>query len=179
MGISSRSRGRAIKYTKSVEVILVDMQTSFVQELREGELDRIVPKQLATLKHCKQFGIPVVVLELDASYYGETIKVLIGEAKKNPYFRLIGKEFNSGFIGTDLDSHLKLLGAKKLFIMGINADFCVKKTADDAIKRGYEIITSNEVISGQYCHSKSNSVDWFKSNGHCIETIDEFPKIIS
>ncbi len=165
---------REEKLRKLLAVILIDMQEDFVKDLRAGEAKRIIPNQLEILKYCNQFSIPIVVLELNVQSYGKTNEILLNEAKKNHHFRLIGKEYDNGFFKTELDYHLKALGIKKLFIMGINANYCVKETARGAIDNGYKIMTSNEVISGQSGHSRYNSIDWFKSNGRCVDTVNEF-----
>ena len=162
----------------AVAAIVVDMQTEFVKELRSGEADRIIPKQLEIIRDCNQSNIPIIVLELYRRKFGKTTKIIMNEVKKNPYFLLIQKEWNNGFRETSLNKHLEFLGTKKIFIMGINADFCVKETAEKAIELGYKIITSNEVISGQSDHSKDNSINWFKSNGYCIDRIDAFAKVV-
>lgn len=166
------------KVSKKCAVILVDMQETFVKNLRDGEADRIIPKQLEVLNYCNQFDIPVVVLEMRRWEFGETIDVLITEARKNFKFHLIGKVYDDGFESTKLHTHLKKLGIKKVFLMGINADFCVIETARGAIDRGYKIITSKEVISGQSHHSPDNSIGWFSSNGNCLNKVDEFVKAI-
>lgn len=140
-------------------VILVDMQKRFIENLRHGEANRIIPKQLAVLKYCLSANTPIIVLEFKAFEYGATIEILLEEAKKNPNFYLISKYWHSGFEETDLDNYLKLIGAKNFFLMGINADFCVRSTARDAIRIGYKIITSNEVISGQSHHRSDNNSD--------------------
>lgn len=179
MGISDCCiKGKKDKYVQTTAVILIDMQKLFVENLRKGEEDRIVPKQLCILEYCNKVDIPVVVLEFGKYRYGETIEVLMKVAQKNSNFRLIIKCDDDGFYCTDLHAHLKSLGVSKLFIMGINADFCVKATAESAIDNGYEIITSNEVISGQTHHSRSNSVGWFRNNGQCIDKVAKFLEMV-
>lgn len=165
----------------TLAVILIDMQTRFVEHLRTGEAERIIPNQLTALKHCNKTGIPIIVLEYDSrkhSSFGKTIAVLRSEAKKNSKGCLIRKEWNSGFVMTGLHSYLESLRVKNLFLMGINADHCVKQTAKDAIRRGYEIATSKDVISGQERHSKDNSLRWFQANGHHLDSVTAFTEII-
>ena len=163
-----------IKDSGNLAVVLIDMQEKFVGRLRDGEAERIIARQLAVLKHCVRAKIPVVVLELKSYNYGHTIKILLRAALKTPKCRVIKKDYNSGFQETRLNSYLKSIGVENLLIMGINADYCVKSTAEHAIYLGYRIITSNEVISGQKFHSLDNSIEWFKSNGNCIDNVLEF-----
>jgi nicotinamidase-related amidase len=66
--------------------------------------------------------------------------------------------------------------------MGINADFCVLDTARTAIRLGYQVITSNDVIAGgRRNDSANNSIDKFERIGTCVnisqlESIKIFPK---
>ena len=155
-----------------VAVILIDMQYGFIATLRNGEEDRIVPNQISVLRFCKEKNIPVIILD----YFGhdETIKKLANEVKDFENVKIIIKNRDNGFTDTELNFHLKSLGAKKLFLMGINADCCVKKTAKGAIQNGYEIITSNDVIAGMSYHSDDNSISWYRDNGICVDDIFHF-----
>ena len=174
---SPRRKGREKAFNlleENIAVMLVDMQEDFVKHLRRGEADRIIPNQLAILKRCRELSIPVVVLELRVKEFGKTIKILMDEISKNPSKWVIEKDFDDGFYLTNLDSSLKYLNIKKIFIMGINADFCVRDTARTAIKLGYKIVTSGHVIAGQPDHSKNNSIIWFANNGSCVSNIARF-----
>lgn len=155
-----------------VAVILIDMQPGFVSRLRRGEADRIVPSQVAVLKFCKEKNIPIVILEFFGS--GSTVQTLADEIGSYDKVKIIEKNYNDGFRNTVLNAHLKLIGAKKLFLMGINADFCVRETAEGAIERGYKIITSDKVIAGMPHHSQNNSLPWYRKNGVCVDNVFSF-----
>ncbi|EKE20137.1 MAG: hypothetical protein ACD_8C00051G0006 [uncultured bacterium] len=159
--------------------ILIDMQETFVDGLRPGEKERIIPNQIAVLKYCNKLSIPVIVLELNIDLFGKTIGVLISQAKKNPNFRLIEKWYSDGFMATGLDRIIRQFGnIENLLILGVNADYCVKFTARSGIKKGYRIVTSNELISGQRLHSPDNSIDWFRNNGMCFDSMADFSGIL-
>jgi nicotinamidase-related amidase len=152
-------------------VILIDMQDNFVYGLRKGELERITPNQLLILKKCNLMNIPIFVLEF--ANKGETIEVLLTEIKKSKNYTFITKYSDSGFSSTQLHEKLKALNIKRIFLMGINATYCVMDTARDAIKEGYEIITSNDVISGAGHHDPNNGVSWYRENGVYVDKIHE------
>lgn len=154
-------------------VVLIDMQTYFVKKLREGDAERIISNQIKILKHCCQFDIPVIAFELEPKRHGNMISEIAEIVNGNSNYELMVKRRYSAFWETNLDKRLKKLKIKKLFIMGINACYCVRETAEDAIERGYEIVTSNEVISGQTGHPKDNDIPWFSNNGSCIDSIGE------
>ncbi len=52
--------------------------------------------------------------------------------------------------------------------MGINAQYCVKSTAEDGIALGYKIVTSQDLISGQEHHDTHDDCDWFAGNGTLV-----------
>jgi len=56
------------------------------------------------------------------------------------------KEAYSGFQGTGLEEILK--GAKRLFVGGLAAEFCVKATALDGLERGYEVFVVRDAVRG-------------------------------
>ena len=144
-------------------VILIDMQEEFVPRLRRGGLKKILPGQLVVLKHCEQHDIPTVILEYHEC--GKTIPTLSKIIQKIPRHTHIEKTTNSGFNDTELESQLNHWGSKRLLLMGINAQFCVRATARDAIQLGYKIITSHNLISGQSGHEKDDCIDWYGQNG--------------
>lgn len=156
---------------KNTGVILVDMQEEFIKVLRKGEAERIIPNQLEVIVRCRELGIPVLVLEMRPKEFGKTIKILMDQISKVSLNRVIKKGYDDGFYMTNLDLSLRFLGIRKIFLMGINADFCVRETARTAISLGYKIITSGHVIAGQPDHSKDDSVVWFENNGSCVSDI--------
>ena len=163
---------------KELAIILVDMQEGYVENLRDGEKERIIPNQRAVLEYCRVHDIPVIVLEFNTSRRGETIPELLEVAKKNSNFDLLRKNYDDGFLCTDLDSTLKSLGVKTIFFMGVNACYCVYSTARSTLARGYEIVTSNSVLSGMKHHNSDNDIPWYNSNGTCIDSVDAFIKSI-
>ena len=46
----------------------------------------------------------------------------------------------SGFEGTDLDTRLKRVGVRRVFVGGLATDYCVLNTVRDARKLGYEVL---------------------------------------
>ncbi|NTU99339.1 cysteine hydrolase [Candidatus Falkowbacteria bacterium] len=160
----------------SIAVVLIDMQDEYVCKLRNGESKRIIPNQVTVLKYCNKMNIPVIVLEYRGC--GNTLTGLMKEARKNRKFKLFIKDYNSGFRMPELNEYLQELGVKKIFFMGINADWCVKDTAEDALKYGYEIMTSNEVISGQDHHRRDNNVPWFVNNGCYLHSVSALATVL-
>jgi len=145
-------------------VVLIDMQADYVRRLRTGDPEIIIPNQIAVIRYCAEHDIPLVVLEYGGCHLPtlEVLKHEVGEVKR---VTMVTKSCNNGFQKTLLHSHLKKLGITKLFLMGINADHCVKSTAVGAMKNGYKIATSNGCISGTIDDGYDNSIDWYKKHG--------------
>ena len=153
-------------------VILIDMQKGFISQMRKNEKRRIMPNQIAVLRHCHTNNIPIIVLEYKG--YGSTIRELRSEYENTTNYLIITKSEDNGFEDTNLDEQLKTMGIKVLFLMGINADCCVKRTARGALDRHYNIMISNDVISGQSDHSKNNSIPWYENNGATVFPVAYF-----
>lgn len=50
------------------------------------------------------------------------------------------KEAYSGFQGTGLARSLHAMGVQRVFVCGLATDYCVKHTALDAIREGFEVV---------------------------------------
>ncbi|MDK6028130.1 nicotinamidase [Ignisphaera sp. 4213-co] len=58
------------------------------------------------------------------------------------------KEAYSGFEDTELDNTLKSRNIKRLFIAGVATEYCVKATAEDGVKLGYQVFLLEDAIKG-------------------------------
>ena len=56
-------------------------------------------------------------------------------------------EAYSGFDGTTLDSHLKRLEIKRIFVGGLSTEYAVQHTVYDALQRGYSAFVITDAIS--------------------------------
>jgi nicotinamidase/pyrazinamidase len=68
---------------------------------------------------------------------------LIVDKGQNP-----GTEGYSGFQETGLESLLRERGIDKLTIVGLATDYCVKNTALDALRHGFEVTVETEGVRG-------------------------------
>lgn len=57
-------------------------------------------------------------------------------------------EAYSGFQGTNLDRRLKRLGVEELLVGGLATDYCVKQTALDALKAGFDVRVMKDCVKG-------------------------------
>lgn len=58
------------------------------------------------------------------------------------------KDAYSGFDDTELASLLRERGITRVVVCGIATDYCVKATAHDALKEGFEVIVLEDTIRG-------------------------------
>ncbi|MBI2081762.1 MAG: nicotinamidase [candidate division NC10 bacterium] len=58
------------------------------------------------------------------------------------------EEAYSGFQGTDLAAFLRQRGIRRVFVGGLATDYCVKATALDAVKHGFEATVLEDAIRG-------------------------------
>ncbi len=58
------------------------------------------------------------------------------------------KEAYSGFEGTDLVGLLRRKGINRVFISGLATEYCVKATALDALKEGFQVVVLEDAIRG-------------------------------
>jgi nicotinamidase/pyrazinamidase len=67
---------------------------------------------------------------------------------------IISKGFNedeeaySGFHNTSLDDVLRKAGIRRIFVSGLATDYCVKATALDGLRLGYQVVLLLDAIKG-------------------------------
>jgi nicotinamidase-related amidase len=58
--------------------------------------------------------------------------------------KLVSKSVNSAFIGTDLDLHLRRIGAKSIIAFGISTDMCVSTTIRMGANMGWPMVLAED-----------------------------------
>jgi nicotinamidase-related amidase len=151
---------------KRLAILLIDMQELFVRRLRKGEEQRIAYHQREVLSWCAHADIPVVVIRYAgaARVIAPLQKSLKGIKRTIP----LTKWHDDAFYRTPLARMLKSRGITDVFLMGINAAYCVRATAQGALCEGFSICTSNAVISDRQL--KNNMIPWYKKNGIVFPT---------
>jgi nicotinamidase/pyrazinamidase len=93
--------------------------------------------------------------ELDAT----NIKLIITKASQRD------KDAYSGFDGTELAKILREKGVQRVVVCGLATDYCVRATAHDALKEGFEVLLLEDAIRGVEVNP-----------GDCQRAIDELRK---
>lgn len=149
-------------------VLLIDMQTDFIANLDLREINRIVRNQIEIIRRCRRDSIPLFIIEYNN--HGETI----GELKKELFgidIRYIKKNNDDAFIDTQLHNLLSEKKIKTLFLMGVNAGACVLYTAEGALDKGYQVMTSFAVMSDIDDNYFFSSIFWFEENTAFFEVL--------
>ena len=152
---------------KNTAVILIDMQSGFIEDVEIIKRQEIIQGQIKILKECADKNIPVIVLEFRGQ--GKTIAILAHYLNMISVVKYITKSWNDEFYVTDLNKILQELGVKALILMGINAGYCVKATAESAIAHGYKIMTADDLIANSHYH-KHDYPEWFMKNGMFLKS---------
>lgn len=127
-------------------VLLIDMQEDFVAN--NYRKIKIIPNQVRILEFCNANLIPIVIFECVG--YGKTVEEItaVAENKLGNSVHFLEKKYDDAFSNPTLDCILKSFQAKTILIMGINAGFCVYETTQSALLKGYQVVTSRDLIAG-------------------------------
>ncbi|MCR4327606.1 MAG: isochorismatase family protein [Nanoarchaeota archaeon] len=128
-------------------IVVVDMQEEFRKEMQPYET------LLNSHKKIISFGIeneiPIYFLELKAPYrdLGETIEELKSAVKNYPKKQFIKKNYSNGFNESPLEGELINYSIENLIVSGVNKNDCVRATVESAIRKGYKIFTSKDLMN--------------------------------
>jgi nicotinamidase-related amidase len=166
---------QSISY-ESLAVLIIDMQDSFIKN--DPEKRGLVANQIIMLRYLKDKNVPIIIFDFVG--HGETTQSLVDEIKILPVNNIyrLKKSENNAFTNPKLSTLLKEKKITTLLLMGINAAYCVWATADAAIKKGYTIITSKDLIAGYYGNDwelHCDGPEWYMENGVYV---DEHNKIL-
>lgn len=82
-------------------------------------------------------------------------------------------EAYSAFTSTPLHYVLSLRGVRRLFIAGVATDYCVKETALEALRLGYEVVVLTDAVAGVGEESSKKALEELVMNGALLATEEE------
>ncbi|WP_287954402.1 isochorismatase family cysteine hydrolase [Acidiplasma sp.] len=98
--------------------------------------------------------------------------------KKYPDF-IVNKRHYDAFHDTDLDSLLRFLNAKKLYLFGISTDICVMHTASGAFYRNYDVTVVSDLCASIDENNHEDALKKIKINyGYNSIDSEEFKGVI-
>jgi nicotinamidase-related amidase len=125
----------------------IDMQQAFDSKPWPQRWNtQVDANALAVLKAWRKAQRPVVNVRHDSVEPGSTLERGQAGHQFRPGFEPVGKEHlvsksvNSAFIGTDLDLHLRRMGAQTIIAFGITTDMCVSTTIRTGANMGWSFI---------------------------------------
>ena len=89
-------------------------------------------------------------------------------------------EAYSGFQGTDLAARLRKLGVTNVYIGGLTVEYCVRTTAEDALREGFRVAVLSDCIKGLEIHpgDTSAAIEEMKRAGASFTTSQTVIKAI-
>ena len=75
------------------------------------------------------------------------------------------KEAYSGFEGTDLAGILREKGIRRVYICGVATEYCVRATALDAVKHGFETYVITDAVKGITHRGEEKAMQELKEAG--------------
>ncbi len=158
-------------------VVLVDMQPEFTDNLQEDVFDSIISAQLEIVESCTKFDVPVIVLEFKGCSC--TVPELSKPLRSVPRLSVIEKKDDDGFTNRLLSRTLCSYGSKRILLTGINASVCVLKTAKSALRLGFSVHTSEDLIADESdLWVNEQIVDWYANNCVLHEGAPQIQKLI-
>lgn len=151
-----------VDYTRSA-VLLIDMQTDFVDALRVGAAETIIPQQERLIQTCVRFDIPLFSITYNGC--GEIVAPIQACISNVPRCVTVAKANNNSFTNDKLKDALRDLCIAHVILAGINAGMCVMETAQAALKYGFTISTAGDLIAGKAYHRVDDYQRWYRSNG--------------
>ncbi|MBS3165950.1 isochorismatase family protein [Candidatus Woesearchaeota archaeon] len=148
-------------------VIVVDMQTGFLDDFDDKMRRRLIQSHFAVLEYCVKYDVPTAILEY--AERGRTILDLCDVIERVPRHSYFIKRVDDGFSLPELKLQLEQWGNYDLLMMGINGSGCVLRTAESAVDNQFKVYTA-ESLTGDplwLIENPSNPAyrRWFKENG--------------
>ncbi len=175
---------------KNPALIVVDMLNEFVRgRLSTPEAALTVNPAKKVLEEFRKRKLTVVFLK--DSHYEKDFEIalwgphamsgtegseIIDELKPSTGEFVVEKHAYSGFFETPLDYILRTNKVEVLFLVGLDADICVRHTAADAFYRGYETYVVEDAVAA---YLDKNWKEYFKRvYGSKIIRSEDVPKVL-
>ena len=146
--------------------LLLDLQTDFLASsgarmpVGEVEANRVLAAANSVLAGQALIGaLPVLVVNQfprsawipnlfrnGAAVAGTTGASLDARLRAAPTVRLFTKASSSAFTNPELAPYLNANAVQKVFILGVYAEGCVRATAIEAVRLGYEVVVPLEAV---------------------------------
>ncbi|MCA1635011.1 MAG: cysteine hydrolase [Acidobacteria bacterium] len=168
---------------KNSALLIVDVQVGLVGAPRHAYRGaEVVARIKALMTAARESGTPVVFVQHDGDEDGPVphgspgwqIHPEISPAEGETVIR---KHASDSFLGTTLRDELEALGARRLFVVGLNTQYCVDTTCRSAVSHGFDVTlvgdahttTDNGVLSASQIIEHHNlTLDDFGTDEHVV-----------
>jgi len=132
------------------------------------------------LKYAIDRNLLIIILECKPKDkdYGDSLQIIKDLAQTPNIFT---KSCGDAFEEINFDNYLREQSIDSLVLMGINASYCVKKTAESAIKKGYCVVTSPDLISDDLTVEQEHRLqtqDFYLNSTIFLPTANELKKYL-
>jgi nicotinamidase-related amidase len=124
-------------------LIMIDLQNTYTRGVMALEnVEPAIDEAAALLDRARSAGIPIIHVQHDAGegtpydVRGEIGAIVDRVAPREGEHRIV-KNFPNSFVGTDLEEHLRGVGATNLVLAGFMTHMCVNSTARGAFNAGF------------------------------------------
>jgi len=151
-------------------LIVVDLQKGVVALPAAPKIAPVVAHAAALASAFRRKGLPVVLVNVDGGAPGRTEQPrrtfdfppgwtdLIPELDSQPQDHRVTKRTWGAFTSTDLDAHLRGLGATQVVICGVATSAGVESTARQAHELGFNVALAIDAMTDLSPEAHANSV---------------------
>jgi nicotinamidase-related amidase len=150
-------------------LIIIDVQDALMKEM-DQEIGKKVIRNIQTLlAFAKGMAIPILITEQYPKGLGKTVREIqreLGDISpiEKVSFSCCGAE--------TFNNKLNQWGRKQIILSGIETHVCVLQTADDLIRKGYEVHVVADAICSRRKLDWETGLRWMEKRGAMISTTE-------
>jgi nicotinamidase-related amidase len=124
-------------------LVMIDLQNTYTRGVMALEnVEPAIDEAAVLLDRARSAGIPIVHVQHDAGEgtpydVRDEIGAVVDRVAPREGEHRIVKNFPDSFVGTDLEEHLRSVGATNLVLAGFMTHMCVNSTARGAFNKGF------------------------------------------
>lgn len=190
------TQGACVSSAASAAVLVVDMQNDAVERFVKTGRDVIEPIA-RVLESSRKGGFPIVYNVREHRASGVDVEKFRLEAfSKDPFLvhgtrgadvvdrlrpcsgdYIVSKHRFDGFYETDLQTILAGLGVRRLIVVGIQTQFCVRETVVGAVERGYDVTVLSDAVTTDDPAVHAANLHDMRNMGAEVMTVEEYLRL--
>ncbi|MDV3427252.1 MAG: cysteine hydrolase [Bacillota bacterium] len=129
---------------KNTALLVVDVQNALVSE-KPFDVEEVISSIKKLIAACRENNVEVIYIQHNDEIGGElepqsTGWKLYKEISPDKNEKVISKNYNSAFKGTNLKEYLESKGINTLIITGMQTEYCIDTTIKAAFEYGFNLI---------------------------------------